>query len=68
MQQLTDEQFVRALQLSTISTKKGWQFSTEIRIASIIAKAPNKEEVISKIEKLINTDNEQDFLDKINNL
>ena len=68
MQQLTDEQFVRALQLSTISTKKGWQFSTEIRIASIIAKASNKEEVISKIEKLINTNNEQDFLDKINSL
>ena len=68
MQQLTDEQFARALNFSTICTNNGWQFTTEIIIAKMIATASNKEEVITQIEKIIYTVNEQDFLNKLNNI
>ena len=65
MQQLTDEQFARALNLSTICTNNGWQFTTEIIIAKMIATAVDKETVITKIENIINAKTEQEFLDKL---
>lgn len=67
-EKLTDEQFVRALNLSTICTNKNWKFTTEMQIASAIAKAKNKELIISQIEKIITTNSEQDFLNKLNSL
>ena len=65
---LTDEQFVRGLKISKVCTKKGWKHSTEMQIASIIANAENKENVISKIEDIIDKFTEKEaivLLDKI---
>ncbi len=39
-----------------------------MQIASVIAKAKNKELIISQIEKIITTNSEQDFLNKLNSL
>ena len=68
MQQLTDEQFTRALKFSTICTNNGWNFSTEIIIAKMIATSSNKEEIITQIEKIIYTNDKQDFLNKLSQI
>lgn len=59
---MTEEQFVRALRISTICATNGWKHSTDMKIASIIASSRDKEDTISKIESIIATNNENDSL------
>ena len=69
MTKLTDEEFVKALKLSSICTKKHWQFEIDKKIANLIRTAEDKSKMIDKIQRIIETDNGQEvlqLLDKIN--
>ena len=57
---ITEEQFVKALNISTKCTKKKWQHSTDMMIAKIIGLSENKEEVINQIEKIVNETEEEE--------
>ena len=59
---MTEEQFVRALRISTTCATKGWNHSTDMKIASIIASSRDKEDTISRIESIVATNNESDSL------
>ena len=65
---ITDEQFARALNLSINCSKKGWQFNTELMIARTIAKAKDKELIITKIENIIDCLDENTFVLKLQKL
>ena len=62
----TAEQFEKGLSLSTQCAKRKWQHSTDMTIASIVAKSNNKDKTITMLTKIVNeTETEQEALEKI---
>ncbi|MEG1751560.1 MAG: hypothetical protein RR247_00590 [Clostridia bacterium] len=54
------------MEILTKSCRKKWQNSTDGVIAKVIGKSQDKEKTITVIEQLMEqTNNEQDFLDKL---
>ena len=56
---ITQEQLAKSLDLLTHCAKNKWHFSIQEKIANMIAKAENKEEMLSKIEKIVQNNNEE---------
>lgn len=69
MEKITEEQFTKALEISTICAKKGWKHSTDMIIAGAIGKSSDKEKTIQEIEHIVKqTINEEEALKLINDV
>ena len=63
---ITEEQFEKALNISTKCARKKWQHSTDMIIAKVIGLSENKEETITQIEKIVDeTEVEEKALSQI---
>ena len=65
---ITQQQLGKALDLLISCAKKKWHFSTQEKIANMIMKAHDKEDIISKIENIVKANCEQDALSMIDTL
>ena len=65
---LTDEQLAKSLDLLTRCAKNKWHFSIQEKIANIIAMSENKDLTITQIEKILQTENEQQVITMLDTL
>lgn len=65
---ITQQQLGKALDILISCAKKKWHFSTQEKIANMIMKAHDKEDIISKIENVVKENCELDALSMIDTL
>lgn len=65
---LDEKIFERAIRISETCKKRKWKLYTQRKIAEKVSLAENKEEMISKLEKIIKTTDEEGVLNKLEEL
>lgn len=65
---LGEKEFERALRISETCKKRKWKLYTQRKIAEKVTTAEDKLELLGKIEKILKTKDEEDFLNKLEEL
>ena len=60
---ITEDQFFRALDIAILSARRKWQYSTDMRMAHVIADSEEKDETLEILEAFMKeAQTEEEFL------